>query len=184
METGIAPGSSSLPVHLQFALDIALDALCSWAADPSAFRDVLRDVFRVQHTAKAAAQLQQQLLHRTFITPEISLLDPQAIGTAFAAYSSPDHNQPAQIFLNSSWLRSATNQQLQAVLLEELGHAIDHSLNGNDDSPGDEGERFSSLSRGLTPPPAALSSTAAVQPKEAAPASPAPVMSEVMASLI
>jgi hypothetical protein len=35
------------------------------------------------------------------------------------------------------------------VLLEEIGHAIDHRLNAGQDSPGDEGAIFSALIRGV-----------------------------------
>lgn len=44
-----------------------------------------------------------------------------------------------------------------AVLLSELGHAIDTQLNGSTDGPGDEGECFSTLLRGHQPSAASLS---------------------------
>ena len=49
--------------------------------------------------------------------------------------------------LNATWLRTASADSIQAELLEELGHAIDHRLNGNNDTPGDEGAIFSALIR-------------------------------------
>ena len=52
-----------------------------------------------------------------------------------AAYTSaaPDGNE--RIYLNASWLELATAEQIEAVLLEELGHAIDRRLNGSADTP-------------------------------------------------
>ena len=49
--------------------------------------------------------------------------------------------------LNATWLRTASADSIQAELLEELGHAFDHRLNGNNDTPGDEGAIFSALIR-------------------------------------
>ena len=47
---------------------------------------------------------------------------------------------------------TASDEAIQAVLLEELGHAIDHRLNINNDTPGDEGAIFSALIRGVAIP--------------------------------
>jgi hypothetical protein len=70
---------------------------------------------------------------------------------ALGGFTSAGPNGAETIFLNRSWLATASAPQIEAVLLEELGHALDLRLNGSQDSPGDEGERFSALIRGLTP---------------------------------
>jgi hypothetical protein len=70
---------------------------------------------------------------------------------ALGGFSSAGPNGAETIFLNRSWLATASAPQIEALLLEELGHALDLRLNGSTDSPGDEGERFSALIRGLTP---------------------------------
>ena len=44
-------------------------------------------------------------------------------------------------------LASANAAAVEAVLLEELGHAIDRRLNDNHDTAGDEGASFSALIR-------------------------------------
>ena len=46
-------------------------------------------------------------------------------------------------------------EQIEAVLHEELGHAIDWHLNSSIDTVGDEASIFSALLRGETPDPAA-----------------------------
>lgn len=59
---------------------------------------------------------------------------------AFAA-SGPDGNPV--IYLNADWAQSGiTAQALHQVLVEEMGHAIDQRLNGNNDTAGDEGQAF------------------------------------------
>jgi len=67
------------------------------------------------------------------------------------------------IYLNAAWQQTATASEIEAVLLEEIGHAIDHRLNGGADSPGDEGEIFSALLCGLTPSSSAAVAVEAVQ---------------------
>ena len=52
-----------------------------------------------------------------------------------------------QIFLSESFLLTSTQDQIVAVLLEEIGHGLDARLNQTD-SPGDEGAIFSALVRG------------------------------------
>ena len=54
------------------------------------------------------------------------------------------------VYLNSSWLQTASDAEAQGVLLEEIGHHFE-TLVTNTDTPGDEGELFSLLIRGLTP---------------------------------
>ncbi len=81
-------------------------------------------------TATAAA-LRQELLSGSFTPPPISLLEASAIGGAMAGYTSRWLDGRERIVINPGWLQTASPAQLQAVLLEELGHAIDHRLNGS-----------------------------------------------------
>ena len=136
--------------HLQLALDAVLLSLGDWAADSDSFHNLLREVFQAGPSAKAET-LRQQLLSRSFAAPAISLLDASLMGGALAGYTSRWLDGGERIVLNTTWAQTASPAQLQAVLLEELGHAFDHRLNGSRDTPGDEGERFSALIRGLSP---------------------------------
>ena len=70
--------------------------------------------------------------------PPIELLSGEGIPGAAGAYAISTRT----IYLNQSWLESASSQQVQAVLTEELGHHLDGLLNAGD-TPGDEGEAFS-----------------------------------------
>lgn len=59
---------------------------------------------------------------------------------AAGAYAS----STGTIYLNQDWLQSASQEQVLAVLTEELGHLLDWLLNSSD-TPGDEGELFAAL---------------------------------------
>ena len=87
---------------------------------------------------------------------KLQIIDATSIDGLIAAYTSAAPDGGERIYLNASWLELATPEQIEAVLLEELGHAIDHRLNGISDSAGDEGAIFSALLRGKTPDPEAF----------------------------
>jgi hypothetical protein len=81
----------------------------------------------------------------------ISFLAAEVIGSAAAAYAvqAPDGHQ--RIYVNRDWLnQQSSSDAIAAVLLEELGHAIDQKLNPGKDSPGDEGQRFAAALLGLS----------------------------------
>jgi hypothetical protein len=64
---------------------------------------------------------------------------------ALGAFAAQGPQGTPVIYLNAQYVQSSTAEATNAVLLEELGHAIDHALNGDVDSPGDEGHAFASL---------------------------------------
>ena len=69
--------------------------------------------------------------------PPIELLPGSVMRGASGAYASSH----STIYLNANWLESTSNDQIIAVLNEELGHHLDAQLN-NSDTAGDEGELF------------------------------------------
>lgn len=71
-----------------------------------------------------------------------TLSDEQLQGHPGAFTSSFLDGSP-EILLNGSWLRSASVDAVTGVILEEFGHAIDWVVNGDRDTPGDEGLWFS-----------------------------------------
>ena len=95
----------------------------------------------------------QQLLKQTFKRSApvelndiaVELLDGTTMAGLRGAYAASNPSGEERIYLNVAWLTAATAPELEAVLLEELGHAIDHRLNGKRDTPGDEGAIFSGL---------------------------------------
>ena len=76
--------------------------------------------------------------------PPIVLLSACDIGGAIGAYAIGT----GTIYLNQDWLRTASPGQVNGVLTEELGHYLDGILNAVD-TPGDEGEFFENLLRGV-----------------------------------
>ena len=76
--------------------------------------------------------------------PPIVLLSSADINGALGAYAI----STGTIYLNADWLAGASKEQVFSVLTEELGHHLDGLLNAVD-TPGDEGEFFSDLLRGV-----------------------------------
>ena len=72
--------------------------------------------------------------------PEIVLLSNADINGALGAYAL----STGKIYLNAEWLATATQEAVNAVITEELGHHLDGKLNFVD-TAGDEGENFYSL---------------------------------------
>jgi Ca2+-binding RTX toxin-like protein len=75
--------------------------------------------------------------------PEIVLLNGVDMSGAMGAYAL----STGMIYLNADWCVGASADQVNAVLTEELGHHLDGLLNAKD-TPGDEGEYFSTILSG------------------------------------
>jgi len=141
---------------LFLALALVQQQLITWATRQNDFNDLLRRVFAADGATAAARQLRQELLRGRFIA-RIEPLEGTSMGGALGGFTSRSPGGDARIYLNRNWLAQASAAEIAAVLLEEIGHAIDHRLNGDHDSTGDEGEIFSALLRGLSPRPQAWS---------------------------
>ena len=79
--------------------------------------------------------------------PTVELLDGRIMGGLRGAYTHSDPKGNEKIYLNLDWIEVADNDQIDAVLLEEIGHALDFKINGIIDTAGDEGAIFSALIR-------------------------------------
>lgn len=77
--------------------------------------------------------------------PPIVLLSSAEMNGAMGAYAI----STGTIYLNADWLATSSQDQVNAVLNEELGHYLDGLLNAVD-TPGDEGEYFARLLSGET----------------------------------
>uniref|UniRef100_UPI003138356C FG-GAP-like repeat-containing protein n=1 Tax=Synechococcus sp. UW140 TaxID=368503 RepID=UPI003138356C len=129
--------------------------LGSWASDSGSYNALLREVFGKESTSAANAKALLAQLRGTGLGISVEILGGAILSGNKGAYINAAPEGGERIYLNNDWLQSATPEQIEAVLLEEIGHAIDIRLNGQSDSPGDEGEVFSSLIRGINPNPAA-----------------------------
>jgi hypothetical protein len=104
---------------------------------------ILATSFGTEYDAVAAGNLQEALYTGTFLDGiKIEVLPSAELEWALGAYAGAINT----IYLSQELLVSST-QQASAVLLEEIGHAIDAYLNLRD-SAGDEGAIFSALVRG------------------------------------
>ncbi|MDO9025848.1 VCBS domain-containing protein, partial [Zwartia sp.] len=65
------------------------------------------------------------------------------------AYAENGLDGTPLIFLNRDKLDANDQQYATSVLMEEVGHWIDHQINGKVDTQGDEGERFAAYLQGL-----------------------------------
>jgi hypothetical protein len=73
----------------------------------------------------------------------LTLASNEQLGGAMAAFTAHGPSGGAEVFVNRQWLAGlGTDAELLRVLVEELGHGLDVALNGERDSPGDEGELF------------------------------------------
>lgn len=94
---------------------------------------------------QAAVKLKETLTQSGFGI-RLQVLPASVMNGALGAYTVDAGDGLETIYLNAEWLENlASLEALVAVQIEEIGHAIDHRLNGLNDSPGDEGERFSDM---------------------------------------
>jgi hypothetical protein len=141
--------------NLEHALDLVESRLRAWAgsSNTGAYGALLLEVFGVQ-ASNATLALQSSISGRG-LGIKLEILDAAILSGINGAYTSAAPEGGERIYLNTGWLQRATAAEIEAVLLEEIGHAIDHRLHGVADTPGDEGEVFSARLRGVIPPSSA-----------------------------
>ena len=132
-------------IDLELVLRRCQQRIRTWAADEAGFADLIRKAFH-STDSPPAWHLRASLLNGGF-TIGVDILSGEQLQGIRGAYSSSAADGGKRIFLNADWLRSASSGAIEAVLLEELGHAFDVHLNGAVDTPGDEGAIFSALIR-------------------------------------
>jgi len=135
-----------IPGTLSEAIALSEQLLSAWASNSSRFNAVLLGAFGAQ--GQWGSALQQQIAQGD-LNLGLELLDGRAMAGALGGYTPAAGAQPERIYLNASWLQTANPRQILAVLLEEIGHALDHRLNPSQDTPGDEGQVFAALIQGL-----------------------------------
>jgi hypothetical protein len=114
--------------------------LTNWAADGS-LGVAAREALRLDgEPAQLTALISQWAAGDHSGLPPIEVVDGSVLPGAAGAYAI----STGTIYLNWDWLASASEQQVIAVLTEELGHHLDGLLNASD-TTGDEGELFAAL---------------------------------------
>ena len=114
--------------------------LQGWAADGSLMA-AAQEALLLNETPEALEELAAQWAKGDFSAlPPIVLLSSADISGAMGAYAI----STGTICLDSDWLGTASLDQVNAVLTEELGHHLDNLLN-EEETLGDEGELFAAL---------------------------------------
>ena len=74
----------------------------------------------------------------------VELITEDVLNGAKGAYTAVDPlTKTERIYLNANWInQGVSSRAISQVLLEEVGHSLDRSLNGTRDSRGDEGAIF------------------------------------------
>jgi hypothetical protein len=110
-------------------------------------------VFGTEYNLAVAQSFRAQWQSGNFSQlPTIEVIDDQILGNARGAYASSSNT----IFLSDTFVETASQQSLEAVILEEFGHFVDAQVNQTD-TAGDEGELFSAIVRSVNLSAAELS---------------------------
>jgi len=73
----------------------------------------------------------------------VELLDDATMIGALGAFAARGPSGTPVIYLNQDWMTNvADTPEVVSVLVEEFGHSIDHALNPDGDTAGDEGQQF------------------------------------------
>ncbi|WP_373543571.1 Calx-beta domain-containing protein [Chamaesiphon sp.] len=122
----------------------ALQLLQQYLARFAATDDFETKIESIFGTKIGSTAIRQQWLSGDFsLIPEIRILANGELGTANGAYAA----DLDEILVSADFLGRHQEDPVAVaeLLLEEFGHKIDRVLNGNVDSPGDEGAIFRSL---------------------------------------
>jgi Ca2+-binding RTX toxin-like protein len=128
------------------SLTQATDRLQQFAQQPN-FLEQLRVAFGDNFDSNVGLEIGLQFQSGDFnLIPDIHVLSNGELGTANGAYAGALD----EIFVSSDFLAGYSGDvtAVTELLLEEIGHKIDRVLNGNLDSPGDEGAIFRHLVTG------------------------------------
>ncbi|MFM8259703.1 MAG: DUF4347 domain-containing protein, partial [Vulcanococcus sp.] len=127
-------------------------------SDSASFQALLTEVYGATASdaeafSAAAAALSADLASGDRLGLRFEIETGAEMGNAAGAYALVGDDGVPTIYINGDWLQGASDDLLQRVLLEEIGHRFDTLLNDSSDTAGDEGELFADLFTGtvLTP---------------------------------
>jgi Ca2+-binding RTX toxin-like protein len=128
--------------NLQLAQSIATKYLANFAAGDD-FWQGFDLAFGHDYHRQIALGIKEELTSEIFSVTNIIIVDRQTIGNANGAFATENNT----IYIAKDFLANNNSQQIAAILIEEIGHAIDSRINSQD-SRGDEGQIFSVVVRG------------------------------------
>jgi len=130
-------------MSINSALSLAYDQLSNFAGLEN-FWNLFDTAFGTQYDYLTAFTLKSQWQSHDFSSfPKIEVVSSDVLGTANGAYVISTN----KIYLSDQFIGSASQQSLEAVILEEYGHFVDAQIN-TVDSAGDEGAIFAALVAG------------------------------------
>jgi Ca2+-binding RTX toxin-like protein len=128
--------------NLQQALRSATTALSNFAHQPNFWQN-FELAFGQDFDRIKATEIQQAAITQNFMLP-VEVLTDSAMGIATGAYAAATDT----IYLRESFVEAGDISAISAVIVEELGHAIDSRVN-KVETPGDEGAIFRLLVEGV-----------------------------------
>jgi VCBS repeat-containing protein len=140
----LTPTASS---NLLESFDQVESILFGLADDPTRFNQVFNTTFGANFDHNKAEQIRQSLLAQDYSNvPPVEIRTAAELNGALGGFSA----QTNTIYLSSALFTDNNVNLITRVLLEEIGHKVDSVINTLD-TPGDEGEIFSLLVRGIAP---------------------------------
>jgi hypothetical protein len=143
---GIILGSGSLPIGVNAQLATAIvnlkTTLYQAATDGSLNASANASLGSGASNNSNFQEIATRLQNNNFSDlPNISLVPGKDMDGALGAYV--ESGSEKTIVINKDWLATASSNDINAVLVEEVGHFLDKRVNGSVDTVGDEGEVFS-----------------------------------------
>ena len=142
-----ANAASGYQLLLGDAASLAQQKLVEWVGS-DAFRAQAAEIFSADAgSAEWEAQLdalRNDVLNGSY-SIRVETRSNAELQGLYAAYSATGSTGQPTIYLNAGYLAGANAEQVQQLLIEEIGHDIDQRLNGGLDSEGDEGHAFAAL---------------------------------------
>jgi VCBS repeat-containing protein len=140
---GVLPNA----IKIAEATELTTKKLTTFANSAEFFSEITRRFGNLETDADTWAKLVFELketLTQSGLGMRLDVLPNSVMNGALGAYTIDAGDGLETIYLNAEWLEHLSSiEDLVAVQIEEMGHAIDHRLNGLLDSPGDEGEALS-----------------------------------------
>ncbi|MCZ8067601.1 MAG: beta strand repeat-containing protein [Microcystis sp.] len=133
-------------------MGLGLEAILAQFANSETYYQRLTAIFGNQYDIGKAETLRIQWQGGDFSNlPVMEVIDGEILGNARGAYAVGNNT----IYIDRNFLNTAPQETIQAVVLEEIGHYLDAQINSQD-TPGDEGELFSKVLRGVNLNPSEL----------------------------
>lgn len=138
--------SSAAEINWFQAIAETQTTIQAWASDSQSAKATIIEVFSNDGQPPSDDRINTLIndLQTGKIQITTELRDSTDLKGYLAAYNQGITGENERIFVNRDWIEFGVGREMiRNALLEELGHAFDRRLRPNQDTNGDEGERFS-----------------------------------------